>query len=239
MGGERETGEGVRFDAEHASAYDRQIRFTLPGYDALHETAAGLLAADLGPRGRLLVVGAGTGEEIVRLGGAHPDWTFVGVDPSEGMLAVAERRVQEVGIGERVDLRLGFVDLLPVTERYDGATMLLVMHFLRDDGAKLALLRSVADRLAEGAPVLLADLSGEPGSAGFERFLAAWRQRQRALGMPEHDIAEMFRRIASDVHPVTEDRFRHLCVEAGLEAVQPFFRSLLFAGWVARKGAEC
>lgn len=56
--------------------------------------------------------------------------------------------------------------------------------------------------------------------------------------MPEGDIAEMFRRIASDVHPVTEDRFRQLCAGAGIEGVEPFFRSLLFGGWLARKSAE-
>lgn len=226
---------GTAFDADAARGYDASIRDNVPGYDALHELTVSLLRAELGAKARVLCVGAGTGEEIVRLGAASPGWRLVGVDPSPEMLATAERRVAAAGLAARVDLRAAYAHELPAEERFDGATLLLVMHFLADDGAKLALLRSVAERLAPGAPLVLADLHGDPGTDGFRRLEAAWRRRLLDRGMPPGDVDGMLRRVAESVAFVPAERIAALLGEAGFEEAVSFFRGLLFGGWVARR----
>lgn len=49
------------------------------------------------------------------------------------MMAVAEKKLIEQGLSERVKLYTGVTDKLPASELYDAATLILVMHFLPDE----------------------------------------------------------------------------------------------------------
>lgn len=224
------------FDAERAQAYDRRIRQAIPGYDALHHLSCMVLAETTGGHGRVLVVGAGTGSECVALAQACPGLSLVGVDPAEEMLRHAGAKVADHGLNERVRLYPSTVAQLPTFEPFDAATLLLVLHFLPDDGAKLGLLTDVARRLVPGAPLVLADLFGpawdDPWQAELRTF---WGHLQRAAGIPAGDIAKGFRHVDRDIHPVTDARLADLLAEAGFAAPQPFFRALCFGGWVARR----
>ena len=74
------------FDEERARRYDKMARQTLPGYEELHNMASSLLGVALGDAGRVLVVGAGTGMELLTLAGQHAQWRLTGVDPSIGCM---------------------------------------------------------------------------------------------------------------------------------------------------------
>ncbi|CAA7620044.1 bifunctional 2-polyprenyl-6-hydroxyphenol methylase/3-demethylubiquinol 3-O-methyltransferase UbiG [Magnetospirillum sp. UT-4] len=224
------------FDAERAQAYDRRIRDAIPGYEALHQLACMVLAETSGGQGRVLVAGAGTGSECVALAQACPGLHVVGVDPAEDMLAHAERKVAEHGLVERVRLYPSQVSELPVFEPFDAATLLLVLHFLPDDGAKQALLEDVAKHLKPGAPLVLADLFGpgwdDPWQAELRTF---WQHLQRAAGIAEDDIGKGLGHVDRDIHPVTEARLAELLAAAGFGPPRQFFRALCFGGWVARR----
>jgi tRNA (cmo5U34)-methyltransferase len=226
------------FGGEQVQNYDRGIRKMVPGYEALHSMARSLLRLDLEDRASLLIVGAGTGTEILGLGEGNPGWRFTGVDPSSDMLAIARKRVAERGFQNRVELHTGFVYELPASPPHDAATAILVMHFLPDDGQKLDFLRSISARLKPGAPLILADLHGDETSARFAHFIATWRERQLALGMAREDVDEAFRTMSSHVHSVPEGRIVALMHEAGLHSVERFYNALLFGGWIARGSAD-
>lgn len=215
--------------------YDRGIRVAVPGYELLHDLVCALMRAELAADARLLIVGSGTGMEIVRLAGHGPGWTFTGVDPSTDMAAIAREKVGEAGLTGRVELRVGRASELPVTESWDAATLLLVMHFLPDDGEKLDLLRAVSARLRPGAPLALADLYGETRTPRFESLIAAWRVRLLAEGMDPDDVEEMLRQVRADLHLVGASRMEALLREAGFREVERFYGALLFGGWIARK----
>ena len=199
-----------RFDSERARKYDCQIRVAIPGYEALHGMACSLLQLDLGEQARMLIVGAGTGTEILYLGESNPRCLFTGVDPSSDMISVARRRVAEGGLSGRVRLHAGLTHELPALELYDAATSILVMHFVPDDGEKLRLLRSISARLKPGAPFVLADLHGDLNSDRFARFVAAWKRRQMALGMTGEEVEGLFRNILSEIRFVPENRITAL-----------------------------
>lgn len=226
------------FDSEGTRKYDHRIRKVMPGYEVLHGLARSLLRLDLKERAHLLIVGAGTGMEVVHLGEDNPGWRFTGVDPSTDMLAVARRRMVKGGLSGRVELHAGFAQELPASESYDAATLILVMHFIPDDGEKLELLRSISARLAPGAPLILADLHGDKNSDRFARFIAAWRRRQLTLGMTSDDVKEMFEHLLSNVHFVPEERIVGLMYEAGFGDIEPFYGAFLLGGWVARRAGD-
>ena len=109
------------------------IRMT-PGYLDLQRMASHLLAEGApSDNGRILVVGAGGGEELLTCATRYPSWQFVGVDPSEKMLELAEQRLGP-DLMTRVILHKGHTEDLPLTggqgeeNLFDGATCLLTFH---------------------------------------------------------------------------------------------------------------
>jgi tRNA (cmo5U34)-methyltransferase len=224
------------YAAEKAQAYDRRIRAAIPGYQALHQLACMVVAEATGGQGRVLVTGAGTGAECVALAEACPALHVVGVDPAGDMLALAEGKVMAHGLNQRVRLYPSTVAELPAFEPFDAATLLLVLHFLADDGAKLGLLTDIARHLKPGAPLVLADLFGPGWDHPWQAELRTyWRHLQLAAGIEPGDVDRGFSHVDRDIHPVTEQRLGELMAEAGFGPPQPFFRALCFGGWVARR----
>ncbi len=227
-----------RFDEERAGRYDRWIRKTIPGYEALHDMAmffiqAGIEEALENPR--ILIAGSGTGMELSYFAEKNPEWTFTGADPSPEMTAIAKSRLEERGLSERAKLHTGFVRDLPEPEPYDAATLILVMHFLPDDGEKLALLESISARMKPGSPFVLADLHADKNSSKFSSFIETWKARQNTTGITKEDLEKMFDDLHENIHFVPEERILELLGEAGFTEIERFYNAMLFGGWVARK----
>lgn len=99
---------------------------------------------------KVLVVGAGGGEEILRLGLENPSWSFVGVDTYQPMIDLARRRLAGTPVGPRSDLHATTIEQL-ADGGFDAATCILTAHFVPDDGAKLAFFKAIRARLKPGA----------------------------------------------------------------------------------------
>lgn len=217
-----------RFEGEGAKAYDSRIPLLVPGYELLHQLCASRLMAALGQQARVLLVGVGTGSELLLLGRLCPRWTFVAQDISADMLAHARMRAEQAGMGERVCWHLG---ALPVLDKpCDGALCLLVLHFLAQD-AKAALLGDIYRQLNPGAPLLLADLMAptdplERKSMGLQAALA---------GLPLPACEQMVRRLGEDFTSLDEGQTRRLLQGAGFAAAHRFFQALGFHGWLAQR----
>jgi tRNA (cmo5U34)-methyltransferase len=143
--------------AKGATGYDQRIRNTFPFYETIHPVMNAMLRSLVRSDGQLLILGAGTGAEILDFGKTNPDWRFVAVDPAQPMLDLAKEKVEAAGLAERVSFFKGYVDELPMDRLYDGATLGMVLHFVTDDGGKLRLLRGIATHLNAGAPLVLMD----------------------------------------------------------------------------------
>jgi tRNA (cmo5U34)-methyltransferase len=124
----------------------------VPGFHALQQMTALLLAESVPDEGHVLVLGAGGGLELKVFAEAQPGWHFVGVDPSAEMLKVAEATLGP--LASRVDLIEGYIDTAP-EGLFDGATCLLTLHFLSAE-ERLHTLRELRRRLKPGAPLVVA-----------------------------------------------------------------------------------
>lgn len=235
----------VDFDARPpmpVTDYEQTVKRVNVGYDLLFTLTGCFLRALQQPDLHLLVVGAGGGAEIERFLPGNPGWHLTGVDPSRDMLALAQAKVERLGVGEQVTLVQGNVELLPADARFDAATCLYVLHFLPDAG-KLALLREIAGRLRPGAPLLVAS-GTRPDDAALhdggmrDYFIGAWQQYGELMGMPAERMAATLQQLTSQMMQpgaTTDEGYMHLLHEAGFTRVTRYFSALgATCGWIAR-----
>ncbi|MEM7659535.1 MAG: class I SAM-dependent methyltransferase, partial [Bacteroidota bacterium] len=207
------------FEGNRANGYDSFINKWMPGYAAFQQALPHIMEQYLptSSNPRLLVVGSGTGTELLHLAQSKPNWRLQGVDPSPDMVLQSRGKLTNF---PHVDIQEGYVGDLPKQDAYEGATLLLVMHFLPDDGAKAELLRSIAQRLRKGAPLILLDIFGNPTQlahnlALLDSFLP---------DVPTGEVQERIAGLPTRLHPIGSQRLENLCREAGFEKPIQFFQ---------------
>ena len=231
------TASKIDFDLERANQYNLDIRKAIPGYEALHDMAQSLLETNLSSTANLLIVGSGTGMELINYSRKNTQWKLTGVDPSEAMMAIAKRELTDKKLSERVNIHTGYVDTLPQGKLMDAATLMLVMHFVPDDGAKLQLLQSIAKHLKPGAELILADLHGDRSAPYFAKYKKAWQtfyfdrldDAMRAKAEQNFESS-----IDNSIYFVPEARIVELLNLAGFDRVNKFYNAFLFGAWTAR-----
>ncbi|MES2612600.1 MAG: class I SAM-dependent methyltransferase, partial [Pseudomonadota bacterium] len=92
-------------DPQAVASYADRARRLVPGWDDLQKMAGVLLAEHAPPQAQVIVVGAGGGAELGVFARAQPQWRFVGVDPSEPMLQLAQATLGP--LAARVDFHQG------------------------------------------------------------------------------------------------------------------------------------
>lgn len=220
------------FAGSSVDAYSEGPPRQVPGYSSLHRMVALLLAERTPDDGRVLVLGAGGGQEIKALADVHPGWLFDGVDPSADMLRLAGQVIDRHG--DRVHLHEGYITNAPEGP-FDAATCILTFHFITRE-ERLETLKQARRRLKAGAPFILVHLSfpqTEP-----ERSI--WIARHVAYGLlngTDLAYAESARQAISSrltiLSPEDEVSMMH---QAEFTGVDLFYAGLSIKGWVAYAG---
>lgn len=205
----------------------------VPGYEALLRMTRQIIAESAPDDGTVLVLGAGGGLEIEALSRAFPHWRFLAVDPDKAMLDAAREHVNGIEGPPQLTWVDGYIFDAPRVA-CDGATCLLTMHFVPDDGAKLATLRAVRDRLRAGAPFVLVDISLDRDAPDFEQWLRRYYTFGVDGGLASENMTSAVQEIRSgELHAITPERTETLLREAGFERWQRFYQAFTWRGWVA------
>lgn len=221
--------------ATGAADYDQRIRKLFPFYETIHAAINAILRSALGTESELLIVGAGTGAEILELGRSNPSWRFLGVDPAKAMLDLAKEKIEAAGLANRVGLFNGFVADLPVGKLFDCATSTMIMHFVPDDGGKMEFLRAIASRVKSGAPFVVVDAHGDLTAPQSQLLIEAWKQQQVLAGVKSENVESGMKERIKAIHFVSSERIVELLAEAGFHRVQRFFQNMMLGGWIAFK----
>ncbi|MCB9762318.1 MAG: class I SAM-dependent methyltransferase [Alphaproteobacteria bacterium] len=144
--------------------HDPALRYLLAPIDGFDEDAVRARIADAlaerlrAPPRRLLDLGCGTGQELLRLAARFPDAALVGVDLSPGMLRLGARKLARAGVDAW--LALADVHALPFPDdTFDGVVHVGAVNNWRDKRRALAELLRVA---RPGAPVVIVDEQLDP-----------------------------------------------------------------------------
>lgn len=218
-------------DPAAVAGYAANLSRNVPGLDVLHRLTDQLLSEAVPDDGRVLVIGAGGGAELTYLAERHPGWTFDGVDPSRPMLDLARETMG--AHATRASLHEGYVAEAPPGP-FDGATVLLTLHFLARD-ERVATLREIRRRLRPGAPLLTFHHSLPHGP---DRQTWLERAGRFAAGGPGHpaEIAEIAARAAAmgaQLPILSPEEDEAVLGEAGFRHVGTFYAALTLRGWVA------
>jgi tRNA (cmo5U34)-methyltransferase len=223
------------FSASRASAYDKKIRASIPGYDALHEMTQDLMQATVPQEANILVAGAGTGMELITLGLSNPRWTFTAVDISDEMLTICKKNVDEAGLTHRVTFHCGSVDELPKGQSYNSATSILVSHFIKDMESRKVFFQSIAGRLLPKGLLITADITANKSDPTFDYFIKSWKAHYANAGISTKEVEEDFDRSMRTVSFIPETELCNMILESGFDNIRPFFRAFLFSGWFCYK----
>lgn len=216
-------------DAEAVARYAERTARLVPGYDHLQRMANLLLAERVRDDGRVLVVGAGGGLELKVFAESHPEWRLDGVDPSAEMLELANRTLGP--LHPRVQLHQGYIDDAP-DGPFDGATCLLTLHFILKE-ERLRTLSEIYERLAPGAPLVVAHHSFPQEPVEKAIWLERYAAFATASGVPESDARSAIAAINERLPVLSPQEDEALLESAGFSGVHLFYAGFTFRGWVA------
>lgn len=226
----------LHFGDRLSTIYDRRIGLFCPSYDALHRMIVPWVQG-LPENSTVLSAGAGTGTEVVTLGGRFPGWRFVAVDASIDMLDACRKRTDASGITERVAFFHGRLQDYPSSASFDAASSIFVAHFIRDRQEKQSYFHSIAANLKPGGSLVIADLFGDKNSPEFVRLLNSWLLSYASHGISPEELARDRAHVETDVDFISENELFFLLSEAGFGNPLRFYQTYLFGGWVATKRA--
>ena len=221
------------YDDEWAASYVRRANAAIPGREGLYRLCVASLAG-LPAGARILVVGAGTGEELLLLAQAMPQARFVALEPADAMRSLCAARVAAAALSARVELHGQLLAAYAGPGAFDAITAILVSQHIpaRDDAA--AFFRQLHALLRPGGRLYSADLHIAQGQ-DRAAMLALWRVQAALSGTEPALLDRMLDAFAHDPRPREEAEIQGFLDEAGFVAVLKPFSSLLYGAWCARR----
>jgi len=152
-------GSGAMFDGI-AHRYDLVNRVISLGIDQSWRKKT-VRALELKPGARVLDLATGTADLAIMIARLHPHVTLLGVDPSEKMLEVGQKKLEATQLTERIELRVGDAQALALEPRsFDGVSIAFGIRNVPD---RLQGLREMARVTKAGGRVAILELSEPRG----------------------------------------------------------------------------
>lgn len=223
---------------QHADrrAMYREMQRTVPGLDGIYRLFHALIAGCDDKTSGVLIVGAGGGRELEELAKGRFEGQITALDPSACNLGLARDVASDHGSSLDVRFLVGTVDDIPQGERFKTVTSLLVMHHLRDDGAKLAYLKGLRDRLAPGGRLIHADVCFDEID-DFDRLVPIYLAHADTFGVSA-DAARLELDAIPKLPVISGRRTCALFAKAGLTEPFEIFRSLWYRCWTSGRAPQ-
>lgn len=216
-----------------AKSYDERNRELAPIAENMHFLIR-LVLRDLPKNARILCIGVGTGAEILSLAQSFPGWTFVGVDPADGMLDVCREKLSEAGVLGRCELIHGYVHDVEAKANFDAVLSVLVAHFVKRD-ERLGFYQAMCDRLRANGILVNTEISFDLDSPEFPFMLKNWEAVQHLMGATPESIAGLSQTLREMLSVISPAETEGLLMQSGIQMPVRFFQSFMISGWYGAK----
>ena len=217
------------FDQEHATSHDKRLAKLAPMREALHLFIR-MVLSELPVDARVLCVGVGTGQELLDLAQAFPQWQFTVVEPATPMLDICRQRAEECGIASRCTFHDAYLDSLPASDAFDAATCILVSQFFMQTEERCNFFRQIAARLRSDGVLVSADLASDMSSSVDIRLFEVWVRTMKYAEIPTEEVEKLGR----DVAVLPPHEIESIIASSGFDTPVLFFQSLLVHAWFSR-----
>ncbi|WP_257009963.1 class I SAM-dependent methyltransferase [Evansella halocellulosilytica] len=164
---------------------------------------------------------------------ARGQWRFTAVDSSKPMLEVAQQRSSH--FSERVRFKQIAWEKFSEDIYYDGATSILVLHFIKGLENKRNFLTRIYKHLRPDAPFFLTTIQGDATRLSYSVQMRAWKNYMTSQGIMPEVFDEFALSIGNEIDLLTEEQTVELLHETGFTEVSRYFSSFLISSYVSFK----
>ncbi len=215
------------FEDKRADGYDEFIKHWIINYEFVINSLPKLVDTYCKNAKEILVVGAGTGNEMLSLS-KNDNFNITGVDPSANMISTAKEKLSKT---KNTRLILGQVIDIKQTS-FDVATLFLVLHFMKNDGTKEQLLKDIYNKLSDNGLFILLDIFGSKKEFKQNiKFLENLLPKE----LNGVDIKRKIDTMPERVFPISEKELTKLLKKVGFKKPIRFFQSAIYGGWIIMK----
>jgi len=218
------------FDDEVAFVFDDMLARSIPAYAEMRRVVSEIGRRFLREPGRVVDLGTSRGEALASLLDYKPNALGIACEIAPPMAAHARTylaRFANVAVTE-CDLRRDY----PTLDEVDVVLAVLTLQFVPIEH-RWTILANARDSLRPGGALVLVEkvLGSTPAT---DRLLVdAYLDRKRENGYSDEEIDRKRLALEGVLVPVTAETNEQMLSRAGFDAVEPVWRSLNFAGWVA------
>ncbi|HEY1405333.1 MAG TPA: class I SAM-dependent methyltransferase [Spirochaetota bacterium] len=219
-----------------SSAYDEQVRRTIPFYETFHDETISMVRAIRSETNNWLDTGCGTGTFIVKAIHFFPDTKFYLADPSPEMCSRASAKLSLVPASR--------VSVLPpcpsehlrsvLPECVDVISAIQSHHYLSAEERARAT-RSCYDSLSSDGVYLTFENIRPRSERGIDVAKERWKAFQLSQGKTDAVVAAHLDRFNSEYFPITLDEHISLLKKTGFRTIELFWYSVMQAGLYAIK----
>jgi tRNA (cmo5U34)-methyltransferase len=216
--------------------YDARISGVLPYYSSFHqETINFVKSLPFSPK-MWLDTGCGTGSLVNKAIKEFPSTKFLLLDPSEGMLNQAMKKLSSYNAA-----RLEFLNASPtqdfsqeLEEKPDVITAIQCHHYLSSDDRARAT-KVCYNLLKEGGVYITFENIRPLTEKGVFIGKRYWSKFQLTCGRTEEEVNEHLKRFDTEYFPITVEEHLKLLRNTGFGTVELFWYSYMQAGFYCIK----
>lgn len=231
------------FGKELAAHYDQRWEKLAPLNHSLHLLSR-IILQNLAQDSHILVVGAGTGNEIFYLAEAFPSWRFTAVDISAPMLDICRQKCETKGLSSRCEFHEGSIDTLGMhsenqgmskEKQFDAATSFLVSQFIMDLNEREQFFKEIFIRLKPGATLISADLALHVNEEMNKQLETTWTEMQKYSGATEKEASAATSQWNKKVSVSPKVDIENIIRSSGFSKPTLFYQALFIHCWYASK----
>ncbi len=234
---ERQRIDDFNFGAETAAVFDDMLDRSVPFYSEIQRMTAELVSEFVRDGTSVYDLGCSTATTILHVANAVPSDVaarFVGVDSSQEMLDIGQRKLEAHDFKHAFDLKCA--DLNEGVHISDASVVLLVLtlQFVRPLNRE-RLLRSIVQGMEKGGCLVLVEKVLGEDSTLNRLFIERYYAMKKRNGYSDLEIAQKREALENVLVPYRLDENLKLLHEVGFSGTDVFFKWYNFCGIIAIK----